>query len=95
MTKPSTTPRTEAVLDEMLAGDGIPKCMEWTRLEQHARTLERELAELEGLRRLRKLLEEAVDTVDGEDGERPRGNAASQVLTDWAFREWGEHGRYV
>lgn len=52
------------------------------------------LSELESLRRLRRLLEDAVDTVDGPDGEA-LPNAASQILTDWAFREFADHNKYV
>lgn len=35
------TPMTDALIEEMLCGDGIPKCKEWERLEAHAREMER------------------------------------------------------
>jgi hypothetical protein len=35
------TPRTDAVIDELLAGDGVPKCSEWDRMVEHAREMER------------------------------------------------------
>ena len=35
------TPKTDALIEEMLHGDGIPRCAEWERLEAHAREMER------------------------------------------------------
>jgi hypothetical protein len=35
------TPKTDALIEEMLSGDGIPRCKEWERLEAHAREMER------------------------------------------------------
>jgi hypothetical protein len=35
------TPKTDALIEEMLCGDGIPRCKEWERLEAHAREMER------------------------------------------------------
>lgn len=35
------TPLTDALIEEMLCGKGIPRCEEWERLEEHAREMER------------------------------------------------------
>lgn len=35
------TPLTDALIDEMLHGEGIPRCKEWELLEAHAREMER------------------------------------------------------
>lgn len=35
------TPLTDKLIEEMLCGDGIPRCKEWERLEAHAREMER------------------------------------------------------
>ena len=35
------TPKTDALIEEMLHGEGIPRCREWERLEAHAREMER------------------------------------------------------
>lgn len=87
MTEPSNTPRTNAVLDEMLAGDGIPKCMEWTRLEQHARTLERDLAAARHVRKIAeeqsleraKRLDAIRKAVGAEDGETTEAAVERQI----------------
>ena len=39
--KDAPTPITDKLIDEMLHGDGIPRCTEWERLEAHAREMER------------------------------------------------------
>ena len=46
----NTSPRTSAVIYEMLHGEGIPRCREWEVLEAHARQLEQELIETEAMR---------------------------------------------
>lgn len=35
------TPQTDALIEEMLCGEGIPKCDEWDRMVKHARNMER------------------------------------------------------
>lgn len=35
------TPLTDALINNMLHGDGIPRCKEWELLEAHAREMER------------------------------------------------------
>ena len=35
------TPLTDALIESMLHGDGIPRCKEWEQLEAHAREMER------------------------------------------------------
>jgi hypothetical protein len=35
------TPKTDALINKMLHGDGIPRCKEWEKLEEHAREMER------------------------------------------------------
>ena len=35
------TPITDKLIDDMLHGDGIPRCDEWDRMVAHAREMER------------------------------------------------------
>ena len=65
MKTPRETPESDALIDAMLQGDGIPRCKEWETLEQHARTLERDRDRLaEENRRLREALLAAQAKID-------------------------------
>jgi len=35
------TPKTDALVEELLHADGIPRCKEWDRLLDHAKEMER------------------------------------------------------
>jgi hypothetical protein len=35
------TPKTDALIEDMLCSDGVPNCPEWDRIVEHAREMER------------------------------------------------------
>lgn len=40
-TDDAPTPITDKLIDDMLHGDGIPRCDEWDRMVAHAKEMER------------------------------------------------------
>lgn len=90
----SDTPLTDALVDDMLSGNGIPQCAEVDRLLNHARALERRLRALERPGMV-MVPEELAVTVDKE-GVRfgkwlwvshekimPHGNLMTAKYRDW------------
>ena len=73
----SKTPRTDALVDDMLSGDGMPSCAEVDRLLKHARDFEAELsAALQCAEKAEKELTQmsagmCLHQIHGDDGGVP------------------------
>lgn len=64
------TPLLDAMIDDMLHGDGIPRCAEWDRLQSFAATMERDRAALvAALRGLHKWCDANINGCPAEYGK--------------------------